>query len=272
MLLNFSHLELIISNSPRLIDIIVVTEVNIKENCKQLFNLHNYNMYSCLRKNKKGGGILLYVHNKYIFSQNVINSMHFECLMGQIQKTGLKSVSLCAVYRPPDTDKRLFISELGNLLSKHDKKHKLIVIGDTNINLNVHSITTSLYMEMMCEYGLSCGIRNDTRVEFKTNKLSQSCIDHIFVRCTDGLSVNAAVVSTALADHYIIGCACECGPVSRHRPTRMIAISKLDNVRVIKELKNVNWTTALTYQCPDRVLDFVLKKSNIVYDLCNNTI
>lgn len=62
MLLNFSTLEHIITNSQRCIDIIVLCEVNIGDTIKALFELPNYIMYTNLRKHRRGGGVIVYIH------------------------------------------------------------------------------------------------------------------------------------------------------------------------------------------------------------------
>lgn len=81
----FSQIEYIVYNSTRNIDIIILTEVNLKENCASLFELPNYNMYTKLRDSRRGGGIIMYIHKKYLFTKINSVTLNFESLLGNIE-------------------------------------------------------------------------------------------------------------------------------------------------------------------------------------------
>ncbi|XP_045511067.1 uncharacterized protein LOC123705990 [Colias croceus] len=60
---------------------------------------------------------------------------------------------------------------------------------------------------MLYEMGLVCGITVHTRLELNNDKLSKSCIDHIFAR-SRSQDLFTAALGTTLADHRAVILAC----------------------------------------------------------------
>ncbi|CAH2092678.1 unnamed protein product [Euphydryas editha] len=197
---NFSKIEQILSASNSSIDFIVITEVNVPENIKSLYNIPGYTLYSQLRQSRRGGGIIVYIKNKYKFKQHKTTTLHFECLLGTINSTS-SSVVLCAVYRPPSNNKHHFIKEIEKVLKRFERED-VVFLGDVNINLKINNPVKKSYLDMMSGYGLSCGITDYTRIEILNGKVVKSCIDHIFVR-SRMKDVYTATLCTVLADHRI---------------------------------------------------------------------
>lgn len=67
-------------------------------------------------------------------------------------------------------------------MSHFEPKLNLLLIGDINIDLKTPSTYKDSYLETTSECGLMCGITDYTRIEKKLNKITKSCIDHIFAR------------------------------------------------------------------------------------------
>lgn len=116
MLLNFAQLENLIASSLKPINIIILTEVNIKETCSLLFELPDYNMHTNLRSHKRGGGIIVYIHKSITFVRTPVCSFYSELLVGQLI-IGKEVIYLCASYRPPDLSLTSFIAEIKFLIS-----------------------------------------------------------------------------------------------------------------------------------------------------------
>lgn len=81
---NFAQLELILGSSPRIPDVIILTEANIKNENVNLFNLDSYNMYVNLRKTRKGGGVIMYVHNSITFERMKCTTLYSELILGKL--------------------------------------------------------------------------------------------------------------------------------------------------------------------------------------------
>lgn len=159
-------------------------------------------MYANLRKNRKGGGIILYVHKSMSFNPIRYKSHHFESIIGDLSLSKTSSLSLFAIYRPPDQSKPRFIHELENLIKKHSNNcNNVILVGDINIDLKKNQNIQTLYLNSLHELGMSCGIKQYTRIEYKDDILTKSCIDHIFIRNTSGYTAQTAVIDITLADH-----------------------------------------------------------------------
>ncbi|CAH0397455.1 unnamed protein product [Chilo suppressalis] len=70
---NFTKLLQIIDSSTHPLDVIAVSEVGISDSISSLFHIPDYAMYSQLRNNRKGGGIILYV-KKYLYPKKNSNT------------------------------------------------------------------------------------------------------------------------------------------------------------------------------------------------------
>jgi hypothetical protein len=265
---NFSQLEYIVSSSQHIIHAIAITEANISENCKKLFELTNYDMYTELRTNKRGGGIILYVHNSAHFYRKTVDTKSFECITGEIVTyQGMKS-NLIITYRPPQLNKSTFIRELSQLVQQYQPRSTCVLLGDMNIDLKSCSPAVTDYLNKLSETGLESGINQYTRIEKRGEAISKSCIDHIFVRSSNCSEVYTAVINNALADHLITGCVITSDAADRHNNHQFQFVNKLNNAKVHNELKKTNWNIALAYNNPNDILNFITKKFLQIYDRC----
>ncbi|CAG4965395.1 unnamed protein product [Colias eurytheme] len=233
---------------------IVVSECSISTEVSNLFNIPGYVMYSKLRDNKRGGGILVYVRNYLKFTEKTVPSNTFENLCGTLS-LGNKSTEVVAIYRPPSSNKTQFIHELRKLLSAVNKStcKDVIVLGDINIDLkDSKNDTRDNYLDMLSEFGLMCGISNYTRIESRDNKITKSCIDHIFTR-TDDTSYTAAV-DTVLADHKIVIMASVYPDTLAHRyntkPNRATRTQ-------FDKLKNIDFECTNHMKNPDEIYNYI---------------
>lgn len=70
LLKNHAQLKLIIASSPVIIHLITIT---VTDSTKSLFGLDNYQMYTQLRTNRKGGNIIVYAHSSNIVTERSAN-------------------------------------------------------------------------------------------------------------------------------------------------------------------------------------------------------
>lgn len=183
----------------------MLTEVNISDDFRNLFQLHDYEMHTELRRQCKGGGVILYAHNILCFTRLSTSTAYFECVAEEINTSyGLK-MGICAVYRPPKLSKPLFIEELSSVINLYSRTYNYILLGDININLKDYDSVRTSYLNTISEYGMECRISQYTRVESKGELITKSCIDHIFARLTDCREAHSSVINYRIADHYITG-------------------------------------------------------------------
>jgi hypothetical protein len=267
---NHIQLERVISECPLIIHVIVVTEVNVSNSTKNLFNIENYSMNSELRENRRGGGILVYAHKSVTFLCEKTNTKSFECLLGQVILPSGYKTYLCAIYRPPQLSINDFIGELLHLLTKYPLNCNFITCGDINLDLKVSTRLTSSYQNTMASLGFTCCITQYTRIETTKRGTSRSCIDHIFMRdivkqvCREQPHlINSTVVRDSLADHFITGISLT-GIVANNTLTHC----KLDNRRVRRELVKIDWGPVFNLQHPNDIYDFIVDNFTKVYDIC----
>ncbi|KAL0871061.1 hypothetical protein ABMA27_004866 [Loxostege sticticalis] len=254
MIKNFTKLQQVVHNCTFPVDIIVVTEAGISNRIVNLYNLTGYNMYPQLRSNKRGGGIIVYIKNHLKLTLLHRQTKTFENITGIVKLNSNQDIVLCAVYRPPKTNRYIFVKELSKCMSTFNEKRNLILIGDTNIDLKTASSLTDSYLEMLSGYGLMCGISDYTRIEKKLNLITKSCIDHIFARLPT-FDPYAAALDITLADHRAIMLACMGDPVSVD--TREVFKQVIDYDILYKELKNVKWLQTNCTKSPVDIFNFI---------------
>lgn len=260
-----TQIEYIVTSSPVTIHIIAITEVNVTETIKPLFAIDNYVMYTELRRKRRGGGILMYVHNSITFVQTHINTINFECLFGEVVVNNTYKTYVCAIYRPPNLNSNCFISELYRLINNYPNTN-CVILGDMNIDISVSNRIVSFYLDTLAELGFCSCINQFTRIESTKKSTSKTCIDHIFTRNVfmDGDNmIHAAVVRESLADHFITGLAISSAEkIISHSKT----ITKLDDKLVEQELASIDWNPIYELKNPNDILNYITQKFNDIYD------
>ncbi|CAK1550358.1 unnamed protein product [Leptosia nina] len=201
-------------------------------------------------KGKKGGGIMIYVRNHLRFTLVQQKTNTFESLSGIIKINSSPNVIVCAIYRPPSTNKNLFVNELSKYITKFELKHNLILIGDTNIDLKTSNSYKDSYLEALSERGLMCGISDYTRIETRKGIITKSCLDHIFARFPT-LHPFSAVLDVALADHRGVIFACVNDVPLTPELIQGETKKMVDYGVFYKELKNMDWSKYRDINSPD---------------------
>ena len=120
--------------------VIVLTESWCDETANEnsLLNLDNYFSVHQTRKNKKGGGICIYIHKYLEFKlRNDIDIFNNEIETCPVEIINRKSRNFVAtgVYRPPKRDIKVFKNYCKDFLKKKSASSKIVLmVGDLNIN------------------------------------------------------------------------------------------------------------------------------------------
>lgn len=264
---NFESLEQCIANSIRLIDVIVLSEVNISDNISCLYQLHGYQMFTKLRQSRKGGGIIIYVHNSHTCKVKKVNTHYCESILCTVITKSSYTANLCAIYRPPNYNKNLFIDELHTTLSPLNIATDLYLIGDINIDLKQDTPSKHKYTNTLHSLGLMCGITDYTRIELSNGRLNKSCIDHIFAR-SRSQDLFTAALGTTLADHRAVIIACvgaQVQEVPRYK-------SCVDNNKLCKLLDEIDWKECCKIKCPNLIYNNIQKNFKKCYENSKHTI
>ncbi|CAK1602106.1 unnamed protein product [Parnassius mnemosyne] len=247
-----------------IIDILILSEVNINDNIVSMFNINGYRMHSMLRKNRKGGGIILYARDVHSFAPVSHSLIYCETIIGKITTPYKYSAYICAVYRPPSQSKHLFVKEISSLLSNSMfQLCDTYLLGDVNIDLKTCDNIRDYYISSMSECGLTSAISDYTRIEIRGNNTTRSCIDHIFNR-TRSLDLYSAALGTVMADHRMIILSCVGFDQTQIQNDTKI-IQQINNYKIKNLLNNLDWTEVKDIECPSKIYDCIKNKLNCCY-------
>ena len=101
------------------------------------YNLSQYNSVHQERKNKRGGGVCVYINKKHMFKQRndfSISEEENETLSIEIINKNAKNIIVNTCYRPPGAKLKPFKTHVTKILNVlHKKNQKLFFVGDFNI-------------------------------------------------------------------------------------------------------------------------------------------
>lgn len=187
-------------------DFLFLTEVDVKEEQLLLFKIKGFHMYSNLRLEGKGGGIICFAKEKYTCFVQRSKLAECESLILDCNINNVGTVKLICVYRTPNMSKRKFLDNLETFFEQNRNGIK-IYLGDINIDILKTGKIVDDYLDLMAKFNYGMVVKHYTREVVKKSKLVKSCLDHIFINGLD--SYEGGVIRLALADHYFIGINCE---------------------------------------------------------------
>lgn len=216
---HFSELLVTVSDHLKHIDILVVTEANINYSLLSFFKIEGFKVDVHTRKERGGGGVLVYSRLSLAASASEIAELSTASLMHSAECVSIsfkfrnEKVYVVSIYRPPRFNRQdrisEFYTELRSLLHSVPANSKVVFCGDININLrNSQDNRVLTYENIMSEYGFIKCIKDVTRREIVTGKLVESCIDHIYVRAPLSV-IDSAVIRHKISDHFFIAAAIE---------------------------------------------------------------
>ena len=175
-------------------------------------NLENYTFKSNCRKNYKGGGVGLYIHDslqvKVRKDLNIMEEKVFESFF--VETLNLeRPIIFGTIYRSPkDENVSSFMHRLDNCLKTIDQSSKSCFIqGDFNFNL-IDSNDTDIanFKENMFNYSFYSLINKPTRITDRT----ATCLDHIWSNDFDDRIISG-IITEMIADHMATFQCCNIG-------------------------------------------------------------
>ena len=196
-----------ISNCKHSFDVIVLTETWAKDETQYSFQIPGYNSLHNFRKNKRGGGVSIFIKDTYKYTsidELDISEEAFESIGATIYyPESEKSFNVIGVYRPPDKSVNDATEKLRYLINdKLLHRQETIITGDFNICLlkEEHSEQTKDFMNMMKEYFFRPLITRPTR--FSDN--GATVIDHIWTNSP--VTANSYIFYCDITDHCPVYC------------------------------------------------------------------
>ena len=184
-------------------DIICFSETWLRKDNQIENYFPDYTSFHSMRTDRNGGGVSIFISNKYKSSQLVditCNSDHLECIFANLTY-GDKTVIVGSCYRPPIvTNYHAFISDLSSKLSVIDSNCLTLICGDFNLDLLKmdSDSTVSNFMDTIHTFGLIHTISKPTRITENTFSL----IDNIFI--SNSAQYSSGILSFDITDHFPI--------------------------------------------------------------------
>ena len=190
--------------------LIGISETWLNENNVDLYDLNGYVKIKGCRKERRGGGVSLYIRDEISFAtRNDLGyfDSEMESIFMEIDKDIFRTNSnivIGLIYRMPDSSVDVFNERISDILNTAYKEHKIFYcIGDLNIDFfkyDVHKPTSAI-LDTIYAYNVFPLITKPTRVTETTATL----IDHILTNNIDIASDHLqGILCTDISDHYAI--------------------------------------------------------------------
>ena len=253
-------------------DIIILTETWAKDETHTLCYIPGYESAHNFRIDKRGGGVSIFVKEKYKISiiENLnISSDYLESVAISLSYPNSdKKLNVLGLYRPPKGDSNLFIERLSDIINQNNLNDEdTIITGDFNICLlnESHSMITANFMNMMSAFFFRPLITRPTRF----NENTATVIDHIWINTPT--TVESYIFYCDITDHCPVFCRIAT-PFENGNDlieVKFRDLSAANKQKYSDLLNNTNWTALLSDTTDTNELVVKLtSKTDEYYDLC----
>ena len=202
---NFIKLKESITTLEFKFDVIALSESWLSDNDNDIFCIEGYDILSCSRLNKKGGGVVLYIKEslqyKYLPEKSKCIDNCAEILSVEIALEKDKKATICCIYRAPNTNLDMLSDFMYNAIFRNKRNKTIYVCGDFNVDLlqyDKHRDTNN-FVDQLYSLGLHPLITRPTRITNHSNTL----IDNIYT--TDVTScIQSGLIINDMTDHLPI--------------------------------------------------------------------
>lgn len=164
-------------------------------------NLTDYLTIRKDRPNRKGGGVLMFLHKTVNFSHLPhLENLLPEAIVIKVTPQHAKPFLLLNIYRPPNTKVQWFDQAYTLMQACLQECSETIAMGDFNLDYGVDSTKIPRKWSNICtEYNLNQLITLPTRLSVNR----ESILDHIYTTHPNNI-INHGVVNVSLSDHFLI--------------------------------------------------------------------
>ncbi|MFK7748837.1 MAG: reverse transcriptase domain-containing protein [Kordia sp.] len=221
------------------------------------------------RQHRKGGGVGTYVSADTKWSP--LNDIDI-FIEGEYESHAifLPNINLTVlnIYRPPNGDIGVFMSSIKDQLKKiRDKNHRVLVVGDMNIDYNVNSCIVEEINILLLEEELEQKVNEVTRPE------SGSILDHCYSEVNWNLNVTLEEFN--VSDHLTVIIKL---PLYKRKASETIQVTSFNykdgNIKNISdELRKIDWDNYLLNEdLESSVLKLELLLKTLANEYCKTNI
>ena len=256
---NWDTFLVILEESDTCWDLILISEINIKNNETMFYNLNDYTaVWKTREETKRGGGLVMFVKNTYLDSMtNKISNIEGNEMIELVIEKSNKKFVFIGVYRQPSTDIKKFIKGISSKLKEWSKHDEVYWLGDINIDIldnrgdsmekkykKYQNTMINQYENLLAVNGFEKKIGTVTREEVKGTRVTKSCIDHIYVKSKEWKTYGL-VIKEKISDHYMTAAVTTQNNGDQDYSSKKTnKVNKIRNTnKIIKEMGNCDWST-----------------------------
>ena len=245
---NFREIDDYLSSLNYQFDIIAISETWVSEPEHNKFNINGYDVYHTNRKNKRGGGVALYVKQelacKFLSCKSLVVDDLFECCTLEILISGHRNIIVSCIYRCPGSNTDIFSEHIVQLFFELTMRKTVFLCGDFNIDILKHKVNkgTKSFLDTMYSIGLYPLIDRPTRI----SNHSFTLIDNVFTNVTNH-KVTSGILVSDITDHLPIFVFCTYP--NPNRTDQKCNVKK----RIINENTLLSLSNNLAEECWDNV-------------------
>lgn len=199
---HFDELVVYLNIQTKRYSIIVLSEIWIKQDEEERYQLPGYDMLMQPRLDNQAGGVVVYLDSILRYQYNLILCPTAEIIhvTMNIPSPELSyTFSLFAIYRSCKFSYSIFKDDFERVLTKSGDP--AMIIGDLNICTLKKGGSGSEYLNLVSAFGYKNLVNTATRVSGDT----ASCIDHVLVRNSkQKLQFSCNVIVMDITDHYAL--------------------------------------------------------------------
>ena len=203
---NFIELKQVLDKT--YFDAFAVTETWLTKNTpRDRFTLDNFNILRADRKNKRGGGVCLFLRKQYTKFKviKIPNCVDMPETLWVEVGVGQNKIAIGTLYKPPKIPCGFFREVYDNLIHIYSKYEHTILAGDFNVNmLNSDSYESRVLSDSLIDpFSLKQMVKSPTRITDKTRTL----IDLILVSRPENVLYTGVCDAPGISDHCFTYCA-----------------------------------------------------------------
>ena len=203
---NFTELKQVLDNT--YFDAFAVSESWLTKNTpRDRFMLDNFNILRADRKNRRGGGVSIYLRKQYTKFKviKIPNVCEFPEMLWVEVTVGQSKIAIGCLYKPPKIPCGIFHAEYESLIHIYSKYEHTILGGDYNVNLlNPLSYESRCLSDSILEpFSLTQMVQSPTRITDK----SKTLIDLILVTRPENVLFTGVCDASGISDHCFTYCA-----------------------------------------------------------------
>ena len=254
------------------LDIVILSETWLTSKNKHMVQFPGYNYNGVEHKSRKGGGVGFLVKENLKFRERPdirvpchILEHHFIEL-----KCNKENVLIGSLYRPPNTNSKVFLRSYKQLLTQLAKQPLPYVLGmDHNLDLlkiDIHQ-NTSKFVELNLDKGLIPCVTRPTRITHQ----SATLIDNTFIDVRLHQDSHTNIITIDLSDHLPSMTTIPNIFVTKKTKTS-IEVRKFSDHKIAKieaDLNKINWDIELSMTCSNPTHEASSTSSRMK---CNNSL